>query len=49
MEAALNGQDELVDLLLAHGADRSMVNADGKRAADHERDGGHNTMADRLS
>jgi ankyrin repeat protein len=48
MEAAFNGQDEMVELLMRHGADSSMKEGDGKTAADHARARGHAALADRL-
>jgi ankyrin repeat protein len=46
--AARHGDEELVDLLLAHGADPSLRSDDGKDAAAHARDQGHDRLADRL-
>ena len=48
MEAALNGQVEMVELLMRHGADASMKDGDGKTAADHARGRGHTGLAERL-
>ena len=48
MEAAFNGQSEMVELLVGHGADRSMKDDDGKCAADHARAQGHAALAERL-
>jgi uncharacterized protein len=39
--AAHNGDQSIVDMLLAHGADRTIVDANGKSAAQHARDGSH--------
>jgi ankyrin repeat protein len=49
MEAAFNGQVEMVELLLRHGADPSMKDDDGKTAADHARARGHAALAERLA
>ena len=48
MEAALNGQVDMVELLTRHGADPFMKDHDGKTAADHARAGGHTALAARL-
>jgi ankyrin repeat protein len=48
-EAALNGNDELVALLLAHGADATVTDDDGRTAADHAERAGHVETAARLS
>jgi ankyrin repeat protein len=48
MEAAYNGQEDLVDVLMRHGADPVMRDEDGKRAADHARERGHSALAERL-
>jgi len=48
MEAAFNGQNEMVELLMREGADASMKEGDGKTAADHARAKGHAALADRL-
>jgi uncharacterized protein len=48
MEAALNGQTAMVDLLLEHGSDRSMRDEKGLMAGDHDRQNGHATLADHL-
>jgi ankyrin repeat protein len=48
MEAALNGQTAMVDLLLEHGADRTMRDDKGYTAADQARGNGHAALADRL-
>jgi ankyrin repeat protein len=49
MSAALRGNEELVELLLAHGADPRIVADDGKTARDLALQGGFQTVADRLS
>jgi ankyrin repeat protein len=48
MEAALNGQTEMVDLLLEHGADRTMRDEKGQTAEDYARQNGHAALADHL-
>jgi ankyrin repeat protein len=48
MEAALNGRVEMVDALLAAGADKTRMHPNGKRAADFARDKGHADLAKRL-
>ena len=48
MEAAMNGQAEMVDLLLEHGADRTLRDDTGLTAGDHARLQGHTALADRL-
>ncbi len=48
MEAALNGQTEMVDLLLEYGADRTMRDEKGQTAGDHARQNGHAGLADHL-
>lgn len=48
MGAAANGRTELLDLLLARGADPSLAAADGKTAAMIAREHGHAEIADRL-
>jgi len=48
MEAALNGQVDMIELLMRHGADPFMKDDDGKSAADHARAGGHTVLAARL-
>lgn len=48
MAAAMHGQSELVELLLAHGADRTMTSEDGRSAADFAREGGHQAVVDLL-
>ncbi len=49
MEAALNGQTEMVDLLLEHGADRTMRDEKGQTAGDYARQNGHAALADHLA
>ena len=49
MEAALNGQPEMVDLLLEHGADRNMRDDEGQTAGDYARQNGHAALADHLA
>ena len=48
MGAAANARAELLDLLLARGADPSLSTTDGKTAADLARDHGHEDVARRL-
>lgn len=48
MEAAFNGQVDMVEALLSHGADRSLQDEDGRTAADHARARGHAELAERL-
>jgi ankyrin repeat protein len=48
MEAALNGQTEMVDLLLEYGADRTMRDEKGQTAGDYARQNGHAALADHL-
>ena len=48
MGAASAGREDLVDLLLARGADRSLVSDDGKSAASVAREHGHEALARRL-
>lgn len=48
MGAAANGRRDLLDLLLARGADASLVTTDGKTAADFAREHGHDDIAARL-
>ena len=48
MEAAFNGQSEMVDLLLEYGAHRALRDDKGLAAADHARRNGHGTLADQL-
>ena len=42
-------RDDLVSLLLAHGADRSAVSDDGKTAASIALEHGHAALAERLT
>ncbi len=49
MGAAANARVEIIDLLLARGADRAMKTTDGKTAADLAREHGHAEVADRLA
>lgn len=49
MEAAMLGRAEMVDVLLAAGANKSRKNPDGKTAADFARDKGHVELAKKLS
>jgi ankyrin repeat protein len=48
MEAALNGQREMVDLLIGYGADRTMRDEQALTAADHARRNGHDRLAYQL-
>lgn len=48
MGAAANARVEILDILLAHGADPSMKTTDGKSAADLAREHGHDAIAARL-
>ena len=48
MEAAVNGADELVDVLLAAGADKTRKHPDGKTAADFAREKGNSELARTL-
>jgi uncharacterized protein len=48
MEATLNGQVEMVDLLMRHGSDPSMKDDNGNTAADHARSRGHAALAERI-
>ena len=48
MEAALNGCADLVDVLLAAGADKTRKNPEGKTAADFAREKGHAELDGRL-
>lgn len=48
MGAAANARLEILDLLLAHGADPSLKTTEGKSAADLARGHGHGDIADRL-
>lgn len=49
MGAAANARLEILDILLAHGADPAMKTVDGKSAADLAREHGHESIAARLS
>ena len=49
MEAALQGSSEMVDVLLAAGADKTRKHPQGKTAADFAREKGHAELATRLS
>jgi ankyrin repeat protein len=49
MGAASAGRDDLVNLLLARGADPAAVSEDGKTAASLAREHGHETLAVRLA
>jgi uncharacterized protein len=49
MEAAYNGQRDMVDLLLEHGADRTLRDDKGLTAADHARHNGHASLGDHLA
>jgi uncharacterized protein len=48
MEAAFNGQADMVEVLLDHGADRHLRDEEGRTAADHARARGHVSLAERL-
>jgi ankyrin repeat protein len=48
MEAAFNGQVEMVELLMRHGSDPSMKDDSGSTAADHARSKGHAALAERI-
>ena len=48
MGAAANARMELLELLLARGADPSLTTTEGKTAADLAREHGHEAIADRL-
>ena len=48
MEAAFNGQIDMVETLLRHGADRGLEDSNGQTAADHARAQGHAALAERL-
>jgi len=48
MGAAANARLEILDLLLAHGADPSLKTTEGRTAADLAREHGHGEVADRL-
>ena len=49
MAAAQNGDGELIEMLLAAGADPAARTDDGRSAADLARDAGHRTLAERLT
>ena len=49
MEAALQGSSDLVDVLLAAGADRTRKNLDGKTAADFANERGHAELSKTLA
>jgi ankyrin repeat protein len=49
MAAALDGQDDVVDLLLAAGADPGLKDADDWTAADWAEAAGHLLLASRLA
>lgn len=49
MGAAANARLDILDLLLARGADRAARTSDGKTAADLAREHGHSAVADRLA
>ena len=48
MGAAAAGREDLVDMLLRHGADSALVSEDGKTAADVAREHGHEALAARI-
>jgi ankyrin repeat protein len=48
MGAAAAGRDDIVQLLLDHGADPSLMSEDGKTAADVAREHRHSALAERL-
>jgi uncharacterized protein len=48
MEAAFNGQADMVETLLRHGADPGLRDEEGRTAADHARARGHGAVAERL-
>jgi ankyrin repeat protein len=48
MECARGGRDDMVSLLLAHGADPRLRSDDGKSAADLASEQGHTAVAERL-
>ena len=48
MEAALQGSSEMIDVLLAAGADKTRKHPEGKTAAAFARDKGHADLAKRL-
>ena len=47
--ASAHGDEAIVDLLLAHGADPAATNDSGKDAAALARENGHDALADRLA
>ena len=49
MGAAGAGKEDLVDLLLAHGAEMALSSDEGKTAADVAREHGHAELAERLT
>jgi uncharacterized protein len=48
MAAASGGHEQVVEVLLARGADAAKQDARGRRAAAHARAGGHPCLAKRL-
>jgi ankyrin repeat protein len=48
MECARGGREDMVSLLLAHGADPALKSDDGKSASDLAREQGHAAIAERL-
>lgn len=48
MMAALDGEDELVELLLRHGANPDLRDDNDMSAADHARSNGYEALAERL-
>lgn len=48
MEAAFNGQSDMIALLLGYGADPTLRDDKGLTAADYARQNGHAILADRL-
>lgn len=48
MEAAYNGQVDMVEILLQHGADPRLRDGEGRTAADHAHAQGHASLAERL-
>src|SRR5258705_4304225 len=48
MEAAFNGQVDMVEILVDHGADRHLRDEEGRTAADHAHAPGHASLAERL-
>jgi ankyrin repeat protein len=49
MEAAFNGQRAMVDLLLEHGAERTLRDDKGLTAADHARQNGYASLGHHLA